>query len=246
MGTSDLLCVSADDARSLLVAAETGWGRPVPHCPGWDAADLVRHTGGILLWIAAILTSRERVERRTLVRAPEDPADLPAWYLANLDRILDVLGSADPESATWTFSSLGDRRVKWWSRRFAVEFAVHRWDAEHAVAATGGPSSRPLDGDVAAQGVEEFVVEFLPGLLAREGVKGISGILHLRATDGPAVWWIDLDAGGTSFPELAKSDTTVRGTRSDLLLWLVNRGPLDSLEVIGNREIADHWGQLRF
>lgn len=237
--------VSADDALSLLASAETDWQRPVPHCPEWDAAGLVRHTGGILLWMAAILTSRERVERRTLGCAPEDLADLPAWYLANLDRLLNVFESADPESATWTFSSSGDRRVKWWARRFSVEFAVHRWDVEYAVAATGGSSPRPLDGDVAAEGIEEFVVEFLPGLLAREGVTGISGTLHLAAIDAPTQWWIDLDAGGTSILEPVQSDTTVRGTRSDVLLWLVNRGISDSLVVRDGREIVDLWGQLR-
>ena len=245
MESASLLRMFADDARSLLAAAETDWKRPVPDCPEWDDADLIRHAGSILLWIAAIVTSREPVDRRTLAPAPEDSADLPAWYLVNLDRVLGVLGSADPQSATWTFSSSGDRRVAWWSRRLAVEFAVHRWDAEHAASVMGGSSPRPLDGDVAAEGVEEFVIEFLPGLLARGGAEGMSGTLHLHATDGPTEWWIDLDAGGTARQEHAKADTAIRGTRSDLLLWLMNRGPLDSLDVFGSREIPDHWGQLR-
>ncbi|HWD24354.1 MAG TPA: maleylpyruvate isomerase N-terminal domain-containing protein, partial [Acidimicrobiales bacterium] len=55
---------SADcDARALLTAAEGDWTRPVPHCPGWDAAELVRHTGGILQWMAAVVTAQERVNR---------------------------------------------------------------------------------------------------------------------------------------------------------------------------------------
>jgi uncharacterized protein (TIGR03083 family) len=124
--------------------------------------------GGILMWMAAVVTSRERVSRRTLDPAPEDPAELTRWYLANLDRTLDVLGSADPDSGTWTFSSTGDRRVAWWNRRLAVEVAIHRWDAEHAVTADGGPPPNPLDGDVAAAGIEEFIIEFLPGLLSQE------------------------------------------------------------------------------
>jgi hypothetical protein len=201
--------------------------------------------GGILMWMAAVVTSRERVSRRTLDPAPEDPSHLPRWYLANLERTLDVLGSADPGSETWTFSSTGDQRVAWWNRRLAVEVAIHRWDAEHAVADDGGPPANPLDEDVAAAGIDEFMIEFLPGLLSHETLGELSGTLHLHATDGPTEWWIDLGAAGAAVPQHAKADTAVRGTRSDLLLWLTNRSSLDSLDVFGRQEILDFWRQLR-
>ena len=76
----------------------------------------------------------------------------------------------------------------------------------------------PLDGEVARAGIEEFVVEFLPGLLAQEGVEGLGGTLHLFATDGPAEWWIDLDTTGSTIPGRENADTAVRGSRSDLSL----------------------------
>src|SRR5712671_3490108 len=138
MKATALLPAAEKDARSLLAAAQTDWGRRVPQCPEWDAADLVRHMGSIFMWMAAIVTSRERVSRRTLDPGPQDPVELSRWYLASLDRTLDVLGSADPGSETWTFSSTGDRRVAWWNRRLAVEVAIHRWDAQHAVATDSG------------------------------------------------------------------------------------------------------------
>jgi uncharacterized protein (TIGR03083 family) len=242
--TSTLLCAVEDDARALLTAAETDWGRPVPHCPDWDAAGLVRHTAGIFLWMAAIVASGERVPRRTLDTAPEEDAALASWYLGCLDRTLAALGAPDPDATTWTFSSTGDRSVHWWCRRLAVEVAIHRWDAQHAMAhGSAGPD--PLNGDVATAGIEEFVVEFLPGLLTQEGVKGLGGTLHLHATDRPAEWWIDLDTQGSAIPEQATADIAVRGNRSDLLLWLTNRGSLDAIEVSGNREILDYWHQLR-
>ena len=241
---SALLSVAEDDARGLLAAAETDWGRPVPQCPEWDAAGLVRHTGGIFLWMAAIVTSSERVSRRTLDPAPEDPAELAAWYLGSLDQTLAALGAADPDHLTWTFSATGDRRVCWWRRRLAGEVAIHRWDAQHALADDGsGPD--PLDGEVATAGIEELVVEFLPGLLAQEGVKGLAGTLHLNATDRPGDWWIDLDAQGAAISGQENADTAVRGTRSDLLLWLTNRGPLNTIAVSGNRQVDERWGQLR-
>jgi hypothetical protein len=109
---------------------------------------------------------------------------------------------------------------------------------------------RPLDGDVASAGIEEFVIEFLPGLLTRADTEGITGTLQLLAVDPPAygsvTWWIDLDDGGKVMPGTEKADTAILGTRSDLLLWLQNRGPLESLEVFGNQKILDRWGQLAF
>jgi uncharacterized protein (TIGR03083 family) len=242
--TSTLLCAADDDARALLTAAQTDWGRPVPHCPDWDAASLVRHTAGIFLWMTAIVASGERVPRRTLDTAPEEDAALASWYLGCLDRTLAALGDPDPDAATWTFSSTGDRRVHWWCRRLAVEVAIHRWDAQHAMA-HGCAGLDPVNGDVATAGIEEFVIEFLPGLLAQEDVEGLDGTLHLQAADRPAEWWIDLDAHSSVVPPPAKADTAVRGTRSDLLLWLTNRGPLDAIEVSGNREIPVHWHRLR-
>ncbi len=239
------LQAAADDARSLLAAAQAGWDRPVPQCPGWDAAELVRHMGGILVWMAAVVTSGERVSRRSLDPEPQDPADLPPWYLDSLDRALDVLGSARPDAEVWTFSSTGDHRAAWWNRRLAVEVAIHRWDAQDALAAGGGPSPDPLDGDVAAAGIEEFMVEFLPGMLARESSGELAGTLHLHATDGPAEWWIDLQAATPAVPGHLKADTALRGTRSDLLLWLTNRRSADALDVFGRTELAASWTRLR-
>jgi hypothetical protein len=98
---------------------------------------------------------------------------------------------------------------------------------------------------VARAGIEEFVVEFLPGLLAQDGVEGLAGTLHLHATDGPAQWWVDLGAQGSAIPRQENAGTALRGTQSDLLLWLANRGPLGAIEVSGKREILDRWHQLR-
>jgi hypothetical protein len=148
----------------------------------------------------------------------------------------------DPGSRTWTFSSTGDRRAAWWNRRLAVEVAIHRWDAEHASAASAGPAPHPLDSDVAAAGIEEFLTEFLPGLLSRQAAGEFSGTLQLHAADGPAEWLVDL---GAAVPGNARADTAIRGTCSDLLLWLTNRSPPDSLDVTSRPEISDSWRKLR-
>jgi hypothetical protein len=56
-----VLTVTRADALALLAAAETDWRRPVPHCPDWDQAQLVRHTGGIFAWMAAIVTAKQQL-----------------------------------------------------------------------------------------------------------------------------------------------------------------------------------------
>jgi uncharacterized protein (TIGR03083 family) len=236
-----------DDARALLGAAEVAPAAPVTACAPWDNATVVRHMGDIFGWMATVVTTGDRVSRRDLPGAPTDDAELPAWYRHQLDRVLEVFAAADPEATVWTFSATGERRVAWWHRRLAVETAVHRWDVQHATASVGQlPETgvAPVTGDVAAAGIEEFVVEFLPGLLSRDGVEGVTGTLHLHATDGPSEWWMDLDAGGVARPDHAKADTALRGTRSDLLLWLYNRVPVDRLDVFGPTGVLERWGQL--
>jgi uncharacterized protein (TIGR03083 family) len=245
MEPAALLDAADHDAHRLLVIAGTNWQRPVPHCPAWDAAELVRHTGGILSWMSAVVESNQRVTRRALDPAPENSVDLAGWYLTALGRTLDVLGSAQPDSETWTFSSTGDNRVRWWCRRLAVEVAIHRFDIEHAAAGEDGPAPAPVDGDVAAAGIEEFVIEFLPGLLTQVGVDTLSGTLHLHSTDNPTEWWIDLNRDGVARREHAKADTALRGIRSDLLLWLTNRQPPEALAIVGERTVIEGWSQLR-
>lgn len=240
----ELLEAAGEDGRTLLVAARMDWTRRVPHCPDWDAAGLVRHMGGILTWMDAVVTGGQRVSRRGLDPAPESLADLAPWYIDHLDRTLAVLGSADAESRCWTFSTVGDEQVGWWRRRLAVEVAIHRWDAQHALHRGSGAAPQPVDGEVAAAGIEEFMTEFLPGLFTQEQVSGLSGTLHLHATDGPSEWWTDLDHPGVAIAEHRKGDTAVRGTRSDLLLWLTNRVTTQPLDIVGDGAVLERWPQL--
>jgi hypothetical protein len=167
--------------------------------------------------------------------------ELKDWYLRALDNAQTVLGGADPESETWTFSSSGDRSVGWWYRRLAVEVAVHRWDAQQAVSGGGGAATQPLDGIVAASGIGEFLREFVPGLLATMGIGDHAGTLQFNATDTHDEWSIDLGAGApalhpsiTAAVQGSRSDLLLWLMRSNLLLWLLNRGRSESLELRGD------------
>jgi len=244
MDNALLMTAALTDGRALVAAAETDWQRPVPHCPDWDATELVRHMGAILQWMATIVASGDRTSRRGLDPGPEDPADLSSWYLSCLQQTVDLLAAAEPESPTWTFSSLGDHRAAWWARRLAVEIAIHRWDAEHALYCAGGPKPAPLKAAVAQVGVEEFLTEFLPGLRSGDSGDRLAGTLHLQASDVPAEWWINLDTGAVVGPRTA-ADAELRGTLSQLLLWLTNRLTAAEFDVVRGSEMLDDWKQLK-
>jgi uncharacterized protein (TIGR03083 family) len=242
------LLTAVADGRDLLAAAKADWSRPVPDCPGWSAAGLVGHMGAILDWMAKIVTTGGAVPRRDRDVPPADQGALATWYSAHLDQTLSILAAAAAaaEAPAWTFSSRGDQRVSWWRRRLAVELAIYRWDAQHA-AGFEPALPPPLDGTVAAAGIEEFLTEFLPGLLTRPGLEGLTGSLHLHATDGPGEWWVSLDdkERAVAVPGHRTADTAVRATRSDLLLWLTNRQQPGALEISGSPGAAARWVQLR-
>jgi len=180
--------------------------------------------------MAAIVVIGESASFRSLSPAPEVDADLLVWFLANLDRTVSSLRDTDAQQKAWTFSSLGDHRVSWWRRRLAVEAAIHRWDAQYAVAVQGGAAPTPLDADVAAVGIEEFVTEFLPGLLDQSAGRP-SGEVHLLHADAEPHRWLDLDEFGNDVP-------------SDVLLRLTNRRA-DSVDVRGDRDLLGAWTRLK-
>jgi len=63
----------------------------------------------------------------------------------------------------------------------AVELAIHRWDAQHAIALhRDGSQPAPLDATIADAGIDEFVTEFLPGLLTAADSAKLRGVLQLR------------------------------------------------------------------
>ena len=241
------MAVTAADGRELLAIAQADWSRLIPACPGWTAADLVGHMGAILGWMARIVTTGEPVPRRERETPPADHEALAAWYATHLDRTLRILATADADASAWTFSSLGDRRVGWWRRRLAVELAIHRWDIQQAASSGSTGTLRPLDGTIAAAGIEEFLTEFLPGLLAQPDIEGITGSLHLHATDGNSEWWVNLDdkERAVAVAGHRKADTAIRASRSDLLLWLTNRQGPAALDIQGQQDVPARWVQLR-
>ncbi|HUA31194.1 MAG TPA: maleylpyruvate isomerase family mycothiol-dependent enzyme [Streptosporangiaceae bacterium] len=208
--------------RSDLAAFEACLGgdlaAPVAHCGRWTLYDLADHLGGGNLWAAAAVTER----RGDLEAAPgpRDPAALAAW-LSGTGAVLLAALDADPDAPAWTIAP--PPTVGFWQRRRCMETLIHRWDAEHAVAAGGF-----IDPALADDGVAEVVDTMLPRQIRLGRTHPPPHAVRLTATDTGSSWLL-----GPGDPVAA-----VEGTAAGLLLVLWGRLAADdpALSWSGDRE----------
>lgn len=231
------------EAAAFADAARLGTDVPVPGCAGMSLGELVVHLGVVHRRAAkAVRTGAAeppRAERQWFLE-PTDPG-LVAWFEDGAADVLAVCRAAGPDAPAWHFLRGGTASV--WFRRLAHETAVHRWDAQQA---HGAP--RPIEGDLAADGVDEFLCEMVPSVVWRQGppdgAEPSGERFHFHRTDGPGEWLVVFEPGGvTVTTEHAKGDVAVRGPASDLLLHLWGRAPVD-VEVLGDPATADRWAVL--
>lgn len=130
-----------------------------------------------------------------------------------LDVALDLL-SADPESDT--------------ARALAQESAIHRWDAACAFGL-----DYSVESELACDSIPSFFEDAWPMLLDYlKRPAGTGQTIHLHRTDGEGEWLVTLAERPIVTREHRKADVAVRGTASDLLLWLWGR--MDPPEVHGD------------
>lgn len=203
------------DGERVAAVAAGGVTAAVPGCPGWTVRELVRHLGTVQrFWAAAVRAGGAEPAEP----ADPEPADLAGWYRAAVADLADALRAVPAETPCWT----------WWgdpatvgavARHQVQEAAVHRWDAESAVGSPG-----PIDADVAADGVGEF----LSIMLGREA-DNLPGAVELAAVDTGGIW-----AAG---PGLIGA--RVRATASELVLLLYRRIPAGAVDIAGDRALVD-------
>lgn len=222
---------------------------PIPAVPGWTVEDVVRHVGKVHQWAAGVsrLPLDGDISSVRPEGMPKGPDCLPA-YRAALAGITDALTDRPADTEVLTF--LGPEPLAWWIRRQAHEVAVHRHDAELGAAAAGGPMVNGFDADAAADGIDEWAATFLAvrfGQRFGELPPALEGAtIHLHGTDpeppADGCEWLISFADGTVKVEAthAKGDVALRGSAEDLLLTMWRRKPLDTLEVIGDRAVAEH------
>jgi len=257
MNKEEYLSHLHSDGAQLLDAATRDLSAPVSGCPGWNAGVLTGHIGYV--WMAWTGNLRARGKERAPLR-PQDlagwpgmwewieadmpadgvPAGVTAWAAAQLRALEAELEAADPAQPCWTWFA-ADQTAGFPIRRMAQETAVHRWDAQSA---TGTPE--PIDGELARDGIDEMFDVFLSALSDDpDRCRGAGETYHFHRTDGEGEWLLRFEPDGVVVShEHAKADVAVRGTASDLLLFVWGRVPADRLEVFGDRALLDRYFEL--
>jgi uncharacterized protein (TIGR03083 family) len=190
---------------------------------------------------AAAAAGGEPVDARGLPKPPTDEAELLGWFDEGAHALVTTLAGIDPGAPAWNFAG-ATPTAAFWRRRQAVETAVHRWDAQHAIG-----TASPVDDQLAADGIDEFLTVLAPYRFGSHDGIDIGGSLHLHCTDVDGEWTIHTDDGLYRIDRgHAKGDVAVRGPASQLLLVVFQRlGPeTDGVEVFGAPEILDRWFAL--
>jgi uncharacterized protein (TIGR03083 family) len=208
-------------------------------------AALVAHLGSGHRWFADIIQARATEDPRRFPAAPANTEVLLAWYDEGLAQLIEVLSKIPPDEPVWNWYDNKPVPVRFWHRRASLETTVHRWDAQLAAG-----KAEPIDPELAVDGIDEhlaFIAFFFR--LKLKHVHGLTGSLHLHATDTDGEWLLDLAPGRVDHSRShAKADAALQGPASDLLLWLVNRRPPDSpeLRLFGDRGIIESWRSVTF
>jgi uncharacterized protein (TIGR03083 family) len=215
--------IASESARFAELAATTPADTPIPSCPEWAAQDLVAHLGEVQrFWAGNVAAARPDQPTSIDAERPES-SDLAAWMRASTELLLGALRQAGDDTPSWT----------WWDRprtsgavaRHQVqEASVHRWDAEAAV---GG--ARPLDAEVAHDGVGEFLE-----IMVAHDADGLPGTVLLRSRDTGGEWSV---GGGAAASPGGSHTATITATASDLVLLLYGRIPLSTVDVAGPRSL---------
>ena len=237
MEPSAYIAAVESGSAALAAAGRTDLDAAIPSCPGWQVRDVIAHVAWTQGWSAAQVTARS-AQRADGPVVPEglDGEALGAWAEERTAELVNTLTKADPDGTAWTFGL--PRTARFWFRRQAHEVAVHRWDAQSAL---GTPD--PLPGELAADGIDEYLDIMLPRMIKRSGELWGGETVHLHRTDGQGEWLVTLGPGETCRVERThgKGALAIRASASDLLLWTLNRRGIDSLETFGDTDIAGRW-----
>jgi uncharacterized protein (TIGR03083 family) len=212
---------------------------PVPSCPEWNVEQLIGHLGQVYRSAGTHVVHGVSTTPTDEPAQPPTGADVIAWWDESFRFLIAALESVDPAAPAWNWS-IQEPVAKFWFRRMAHETAVHRWDAELAVAAG---YTEPIETQLAVDGVAEAFDTFLAAG-HRAGPENLQGVVTLRTTDADAHWALRVRGVGLSlldidtvFDDAPHAQSAVSGSASDLLLALWGRVPFAVLNVEGNPDL---------
>jgi uncharacterized protein (TIGR03083 family) len=221
---------------------------PVPSCPDWTVAALVRHVGTVHRWAGQMVRDRstERLDTRTLdLGLPDDPRDYADWLAAGAAPLVAAFAASDPDAAMWAWGA--DQHARFWPRRMLHETTVHRVDAE--LAAGNNPA---VDAATAADGIDELLENLPSAGYFRPRVAELRGrgeSISLRGTDSDDRWLIrleperfDWERGGGDATG-ADATVAVAAATGDLLLLMYGRRAMrdDHFELVGDAQVLERW-----
>ncbi|MFC7907368.1 maleylpyruvate isomerase family mycothiol-dependent enzyme [Streptomyces nigra] len=231
-------------AFRAAVASATDLEVPVPTCPEWTLFDLVQHLGGGDRFWAAIVGAgpaggppADAVAARAAIAVPREREALLEWLEESTELLLSALRDAGPERGCWTWWGAGQspQSAAGVARHRVQETSVHTYDVQVAL---GAP--RPLPDDVALDGVDEFLATCCATTAAWPH-KPTTFDFH--ATEGYS-WRLTVDGDGARSTRLPGEGTdaagvSVTGTAGEIVLYLYDRIPAESLELAGDPGLLD-------
>jgi len=227
-------------ATALADAARTAPDAAVPSCPGWTISTVLEHLGRVQMWASGVLRDYP-TERPPFPPSPGDLTGdgLVAWASAQSDALVAAVAASDGDREVWAFGAM--RPARFWWRRQAIEAAMHAWDAADAAGRVF-----PIPAPVGVEGVDEFLDWLLARLFAAKPPTWGSGrTIHLHRTDGEGEWLLTIADPPQVALGHAKGDLAVRGTATDLLLWVANRRA--DVTLFGDDGLAGAWAaNVRF
>ena len=230
------------DLDAIAATPTDALDEPVPGCPEWTVEGLIGHHEGVLRFATAQLRATPGSE---IVKfdPPDEGVDRLGAFTAAADVLYEELLVVDPTEhrPNW----IGADDSSFWFRRMAQEAAVHRWDVQAAHA-----TPDPIDPRLAIDGVDELCDVFLSAAKQR-GITGDGETVHLHATDpdldelglgdGAGEWMFTFSPDGVDVEHAhGKGDMAVRGSASDLLLFVWNRRPVD-VQTFGDPDPLVWW-----
>jgi uncharacterized protein (TIGR03083 family) len=230
-------------ARLHEHAVRVGVEALVPTCPTWDVAALLAHQTMVHRWATAQLLGEDADALPAQTELRDTVADLPGYYLAGLDRLVNTLSSvADDVSAMVFLEDPPPTARAFWTRRQAHETAIHCMDA--LAASLGRPpvgAESGLDAAFCADGVDEI----LCGFFTRGKSKLYDGRVRrfdVRVDDMGARFAVTVDEQlrtepGASFD--GGAEMVLSGAAADVYLFLWNRG--GDVSIVGDSDLAERW-----
>ncbi|GAB7184082.1 hypothetical protein ATKI12_3913 [Kitasatospora sp. Ki12] len=237
--------VAAETARFVAAVDRADPALPVPSCPDWTLADLVRHAGSVQRWFTVLLRQRIQEPPRSRdvdLKLPELPEDYPAWLADSAAQAAAAFAETDLDAPMWAWGA--DQHARFWVRRMLFETLVHRVDAELALGRTAD-----VEPALAADGVDEFLTNLPFATLFAPHTAELRAehrTIRFTRTDGDGDWLVRLRPDGFALDRDADdtpADATLRAGAADLLLLLYGR--LDrtapGIQASGDEDLLAHW-----